>query len=114
MDEDLHDAQVANVAKTPGAQQPNGENSSDTTSNRAANHSGGNSSGTTSNRTANHKQVGRDHGTHDHTHRKQPKERIAPEDRPFIRAENEDDDGYDPYSDRQPHAEPLFERDPWD
>lgn len=39
---------------------------------------------------------------------------IAPEDRPFIRAENEDDDGYDPYSDRQPHAEPLFERDPWD
>ncbi|MGI6231032.1 MAG: hypothetical protein ACOYJL_09060 [Tractidigestivibacter sp.] len=32
----------------------------------------------------------------------------------FIRAENEDDDGYDPYSDRRPAAEPLFERDPWD
>lgn len=33
---------------------------------------------------------------------------------PFIRAENEDDDGYDPYSDRRPEREPLFERDPWD
>ena len=32
---------------------------------------------------------------------------------PCIRAENEDDDGYDPYSDRQPAPEPLFERDPW-
>lgn len=31
----------------------------------------------------------------------------------FIRAENEDDDGYDPYSDRRPEVEPLFERDPW-
>ena len=33
---------------------------------------------------------------------------------PFVRAENEDDDGYDPYSDRRPDPEPLFERDPWD
>lgn len=32
---------------------------------------------------------------------------------PCVRAENEDDDGYDPYSDRRPRAEPLFERDPW-
>ena len=32
---------------------------------------------------------------------------------PYLRAENEDDDGYDPYSDRPPVAEPLFERDPW-
>ncbi len=32
---------------------------------------------------------------------------------PCIRAENEDDDGYDPYSDRRPDPEPLFERDPW-
>lgn len=32
---------------------------------------------------------------------------------PFVRAENEDDDGYDPYSDRRPSPEPLFERDPW-
>lgn len=32
----------------------------------------------------------------------------------FIRAENEDDDGYDPYSDRPARPEPLFERDPWD
>lgn len=32
---------------------------------------------------------------------------------PYLRAETEDDDGYDPYSDR--HDEPpLFERDPWD
>lgn len=31
----------------------------------------------------------------------------------FRRAENEDDDGYDPYSDRRPDPEPLFECDPW-
>ena len=31
----------------------------------------------------------------------------------FLRAENEDDDGYDPYSDRPATPEPLFERDPW-
>ena len=37
----------------------------------------------------------------------------APKQSEFIRAENEDDDGYDPYSDRCPEAEPLFERDPW-
>ena len=29
-----------------------------------------------------------------------------------VRAENEDDDGYDPYSDRR-EEHPLFERDPW-
>lgn len=34
-------------------------------------------------------------------------------DDPCIRAENEDDDGYDPYSDRRPDPEPLFECDPW-
>ncbi len=32
---------------------------------------------------------------------------------PFRRAENEDDDGYDPYSDRPPAPAPLFEADPW-
>ena len=37
----------------------------------------------------------------------------APKQSEFIRAENEDDDGYDPYSDRCPEVEPLFERDPW-
>lgn len=37
----------------------------------------------------------------------------VPKQSEFIRAENEDDDGYDPYSDRRPEAEPLFERDPW-
>lgn len=49
--------------------------------------------------------------------RKQPQtswkiQRDKPVD-PFLRAENEDDDGYDPYSDRRPEPEPLFERDPW-
>lgn len=40
--------------------------------------------------------------------------RVAPgADDEFIRAENEDDDGYDPYSDRRPDPEPLFEPDPW-
>lgn len=38
------------------------------------------------------------------------KQEIDPE---FARAENENDDGYDPYSDRRPVSEPLFERDPW-
>lgn len=32
---------------------------------------------------------------------------------PYLRAENEDDDGYDPFSDRLARREPLFERDPW-
>ena len=32
---------------------------------------------------------------------------------PYLRAENEDDDGYDPFSDRPPERDPLFERDPW-
>lgn len=41
-----------------------------------------------------------------------PRKAEVPSD-PFIRAENEDDDGYDPYSDRLPEPEPLFERDPW-
>ena len=31
----------------------------------------------------------------------------------FRRAPNEDDDGYDPWSDRRPDPEPLYERDPW-
>lgn len=37
----------------------------------------------------------------------------APVD-PCVRAENEDDDGYDPYSDRPPTPEPLFQENPWD
>lgn len=36
-----------------------------------------------------------------------------PEHDPFIRAEAEDDDGYDPYSDRPPTPEPLFQENPW-
>lgn len=42
-----------------------------------------------------------------------PAPATAPQRDEFIRAENEDDDGYDPYSDRRPTPEPLFERDPW-
>lgn len=41
-----------------------------------------------------------------------PKPASKPRD-PYIRAENEDDDGYDPYSDRCPEREPMFEADPW-
>ena len=44
------------------------------------------------------------------------KEKLTDEpgaERNFARAENEDDDGYDPYSDRPAPREPLFERDPW-
>lgn len=41
-----------------------------------------------------------------------PKPEPKPRD-PYIRAENEDDDGYDPYSDRRPECEPMFEADPW-
>ena len=41
-----------------------------------------------------------------------PKPVPKPRD-PYIRAENEDDDGYDPYSDRRPEREPMFEADPW-
>ena len=43
-----------------------------------------------------------------------PTSKPAPKPRdPYIRAENEDDDGYDPYSDRRPEREPMFEADPW-
>lgn len=98
MDAERQDVRAANTRNTSGANQPND----------------GEPSSTTSSRDASRKGTGNDRVSHNHAHHKQPKERIAPEDRPFIRAENEDDDGYDPYSDRQPHAEPLFERDPWD
>ena len=37
----------------------------------------------------------------------------AREEAAYLRAENEDDDGYDPYSDRPASPEPLFEPDPW-
>ena len=44
-----------------------------------------------------------------------PTSKPAPKPRdPYIRAENEDDDGYDPYSDRPPAPEPLFQENPWD
>ena len=34
-------------------------------------------------------------------------------DAAFARAETEDDDGYDPWSDRPARREPLFVEDPW-
>ncbi len=43
----------------------------------------------------------------------EPKPEKPKVDREFARSENEDDDGYDPWSDRRPTPEPLFERDPW-
>ncbi len=46
---------------------------------------------------------------HRETEHRRP-ERRDPE---FCRAENEDDDGYDPWSDRRPEPEPLWEEDPW-
>lgn len=40
--------------------------------------------------------------------------RPVKKDRPreFFRPENEDDDGYDPYSDRRP-VQSMWEEDPW-
>ena len=32
---------------------------------------------------------------------------------PFLRPEQEDDDGYDPYSDRPSDPDPLYQEDPW-
>ena len=50
----------------------------------------------------------------DRARKKRPRKHEASErDSEFIRAANEDDDGYDPYSDRPPAREQLFERDPW-
>lgn len=42
-----------------------------------------------------------------------PDRKEPPKD-PFVRAENEDDDGYDPYSDRPASPGRLFERSPWE
>ena len=49
----------------------------------------------------------------DATHKDTDSKKAQVVDPEFARAENEDDDGYDPYSDRRPVSEPLFERDPW-
>lgn len=37
----------------------------------------------------------------------------SPAAQPFLRAENEDDDGYDPYSDRPADPDPSDAEDPW-
>ena len=47
------------------------------------------------------------------THKDADSKKTQVVDPEYARAENEDDDGYDPYSDRRPVSEPLFERDPW-
>lgn len=47
------------------------------------------------------------------THKDADSKKAQVVDPEFARAENEDDDGYDPYSDRRPVSDPLFERDPW-
>ena len=47
------------------------------------------------------------------THKDTDSKKAQVVDPEFARAENEDDDGYDPYSDRRLVSEPLFERDPW-
>ena len=47
------------------------------------------------------------------THKDTDSKKAQVVDPEVARAENEDDDGYDPYSDRRPVSEPLFERDPW-
>ena len=47
------------------------------------------------------------------THKDTDSKKAQVVDPEFARAENEDDDGYDPYSDRRPVSEPLFERNPW-
>ena len=44
----------------------------------------------------------------------QGKKRPSKINKAFIRPENEDDDGYDPFSDRKPEPEPLFDSDPWE
>ncbi|OUO89855.1 hypothetical protein B5F40_09250 [Gordonibacter sp. An230] len=36
-----------------------------------------------------------------------------PDARSFVRPETEDDDGYDPFSDRPAAPEPQFQKDPW-
>jgi hypothetical protein len=39
--------------------------------------------------------------------------RALPDQGTCARGEDEDDDGYDPWSDRRPAREPLYEQDPW-
>lgn len=60
------------------------------------------------------KDAARKAATHkDTAHKDTDSKKAQVVDPEFARAENEDDDGYDPYSDRRPVSEPLFERDPW-
>ena len=63
---------------------------------------------------ATHKAATHKDATHkDAAHKDADSKKAQVVDPEFARAENEDDDGYDPYSDRRPVSEPLFERDPW-
>ena len=42
-----------------------------------------------------------------------PQAQDATSTRAFVRAESEDDDGYDPYSDRPAAREATYQADPW-
>ena len=43
----------------------------------------------------------------------QPTKSAASKSEAFLRPAQEDDDGYDPFSDRPPTPEPTFQEDPW-
>ena len=87
----------ANRAEKPELQAAAREDATTATSQAAA-------AATATAKTATHK---------DAAHKDTDSKKAQVVDPEFARAENEDDDGYDPYSDRRPVSEPLFERDPW-
>ena len=55
----------------------------------------------------------KDDRNREHKHTKASAKTTQPRRDPYLRAANEDDDGYDPYSDRPARPEPLFQEDPW-
>ena len=87
----------ANRAEKPELQAAAREDATTATSQAAA-------AATATAKTATHK---------DAAHKDTDSKKAQVVDPEFARAENEDDDGYDPYSDRRPVSDPLFERDPW-
>ena len=87
----------ANRAEKPELQAAAHEDAATATSQAAA-------AATATAKTATHK---------DAAHKDTDSKKAQVVDPEFARAENEDDDGYDPYSDRRPVSDPLFERDPW-
>ena len=87
----------ANRAEKPELQAAAREDATTATSQAAA-------AATATAKTATHK---------DAAHKDTDSKKAQVVDPEFARAENDDDDGYDPYSDRRPVSDPLFERDPW-